>query len=135
MGPRYLASGAVVASWDSAAGSGGLWFQQVAPSQGVAQKLPVRAVRLSARRLCASLSPGLSGPAGGEHEVDLLLGMHHCFVGVWHRRQGGTPSSAQLRCVPRLTQATRKLVGQGVDCHPLLRQAVAVSNGDGAILR
>jgi hypothetical protein len=34
-------TGAVIAGWDSNAGSGGLWLQQVAPSQGPAVKLPV----------------------------------------------------------------------------------------------
>jgi hypothetical protein len=35
------ASGAVVTSWDSADGSGGLWAQQIAPSEGAAQKVPM----------------------------------------------------------------------------------------------
>jgi hypothetical protein len=35
------ATGAVIAGWDSNAGSGGLWLQQVAPSQGAAVKMPV----------------------------------------------------------------------------------------------
>jgi hypothetical protein len=35
------ATGAAVAGWDSCDGSGGLWFQQVAPSTGAAQKAPV----------------------------------------------------------------------------------------------
>ena len=35
------ATGAVVASWDSNAGSGGIWFQQVAPTEGAAHKVPV----------------------------------------------------------------------------------------------
>jgi hypothetical protein len=35
------ATGAAVASWDSCNGSGGLYLQQVAPSQGTAQKAPV----------------------------------------------------------------------------------------------
>lgn len=35
------ATGAVVAGWDSNAGSGGMWFQQVAPSTGSAVELPV----------------------------------------------------------------------------------------------
>lgn len=35
------ATGAVIASWDSAASPGGLWFQEVAPSQGTPIKLPV----------------------------------------------------------------------------------------------
>ena len=35
------ATGAVIASWDSAASPGGMWFQQVAPSQGAPVKLPV----------------------------------------------------------------------------------------------
>lgn len=35
------ATGAVIAAWDSAAGSGGLWFQQVAPTEGTAVKVPV----------------------------------------------------------------------------------------------
>ena len=34
-------TGAVVASWDSNAGSGGIWLQQAAPSPGVAQKAPI----------------------------------------------------------------------------------------------
>jgi len=34
-------SGAVVASWDSNAGSGGIWLQQVAPTAGAAQKAPI----------------------------------------------------------------------------------------------
>ncbi len=34
-------SGAVVASWDSNAGSGGIWLQQVAPTAGSAQKAPI----------------------------------------------------------------------------------------------
>jgi hypothetical protein len=35
------ATGAVVAGWDSNAGPGGLWFQQIAPSQGTAVHVPV----------------------------------------------------------------------------------------------
>jgi hypothetical protein len=35
------ATGADVASWDSNAGSGGIWFQQVAPTEGAAVKVPV----------------------------------------------------------------------------------------------
>jgi len=35
------ATGAVVTSWDSNAGAGGLWMQQAAPSVGAAQKAPV----------------------------------------------------------------------------------------------
>ncbi len=35
------ATGAAVVGWNSNAGSGGTWFQQVAPSEGTAQKLPV----------------------------------------------------------------------------------------------
>lgn len=35
------ATGAVVASWGSNAGSGGLWIQQAAPTPGTAQKAPV----------------------------------------------------------------------------------------------
>ena len=35
------ASGAVVASWDSNAGSGGIWLQQAAPTAGAAQKAPI----------------------------------------------------------------------------------------------
>ena len=35
------ASGAAVDAWGSNAGSGGLWLQQVAPSVGTAQRLPV----------------------------------------------------------------------------------------------
>ena len=35
------ATGAVIASWDSNAGSGGVWAQQVAPTQGTAQKAPI----------------------------------------------------------------------------------------------
>ena len=34
-------TGAVVAGWASNAGSGGLWFQQVAPTEGTAVKVPV----------------------------------------------------------------------------------------------
>ncbi len=34
-------SGAVVASWDSNAGSGGIWLQQAAPTAGAAQKAPI----------------------------------------------------------------------------------------------
>ncbi|MGZ4258726.1 MAG: hypothetical protein ACXVR0_00215 [Solirubrobacteraceae bacterium] len=34
-------SGAVVASWDSNAGSGGIWPQQAAPTVGAAQKAPI----------------------------------------------------------------------------------------------
>jgi hypothetical protein len=34
-------TGAAIDAWGSNAGSGGLWLQQVAPSQGVAQRLPV----------------------------------------------------------------------------------------------
>ena len=34
-------TGAVVASWDSNAGSGGIWLQQAAPSAGAAQKAPI----------------------------------------------------------------------------------------------
>jgi hypothetical protein len=34
-------TGAVVASWDSNAGSGGIWLQQAAPSAGSAQKAPI----------------------------------------------------------------------------------------------
>jgi hypothetical protein len=34
-------SGAVVASWDSNAGSGGIWLQQAAPTVGAAQKAPI----------------------------------------------------------------------------------------------
>jgi hypothetical protein len=36
-------TGAVVASWDSNAGSGGIWLQQAAPSAGAAQKAPIPA--------------------------------------------------------------------------------------------
>ncbi len=35
------ATGAVVVGWPSNAGSGGLWFQQAAPTTGPAQKLPI----------------------------------------------------------------------------------------------
>jgi hypothetical protein len=35
------ATGAVIASWDSNAGSGGIWLQQVAPTEGAADKAPV----------------------------------------------------------------------------------------------
>ena len=35
------ATGAVIAGWDSSAGSGGFWFQQIAPTEGVAQRAPV----------------------------------------------------------------------------------------------
>jgi hypothetical protein len=35
------ATGAVIAGWDSNDGSGGLWFQQVAPTKGAARKVPV----------------------------------------------------------------------------------------------
>jgi hypothetical protein len=35
------ATGAVIASWDSNAGSGGIWTQQVAPTMGAAQKAPI----------------------------------------------------------------------------------------------
>lgn len=35
------ATGAVVASWDSNAGSGGIWLQQVAPKVGAAKKAPI----------------------------------------------------------------------------------------------
>lgn len=35
------ATGAVVASWDSNAGSGGIWLQQVAPTEGALQKAPI----------------------------------------------------------------------------------------------
>lgn len=35
------ATGADVASWDSNAGSGGLWLQQIAPSVGAAEKAPI----------------------------------------------------------------------------------------------
>ena len=35
------ATGAVVASWDSNAGSGGIWLQQAAPTAGAAQKAPI----------------------------------------------------------------------------------------------
>lgn len=34
-------TGAVVASWDSNAGSGGIWLQQAAPTTGTAQKAPI----------------------------------------------------------------------------------------------
>jgi hypothetical protein len=34
-------SGAVVASWDSNAGSGGIWLQQAAPTAGAAEKAPI----------------------------------------------------------------------------------------------
>ncbi len=34
-------TGAVVASWDSNAGSGGIWLQQAAPTMGAAQKAPI----------------------------------------------------------------------------------------------
>jgi hypothetical protein len=34
-------TGAVVASWDSNAGSGGIWLQQAAPTVGAAQKAPI----------------------------------------------------------------------------------------------
>jgi hypothetical protein len=34
-------TGAVVASWDSNAGSGGIWLQQAAPTVGTAQKAPI----------------------------------------------------------------------------------------------
>ena len=34
-------TGAVVTSWDSNAGSGGIWLQQAAPSAGTAQKAPI----------------------------------------------------------------------------------------------
>ncbi|HET9102851.1 MAG TPA: sialidase family protein [Solirubrobacteraceae bacterium] len=34
-------TGAVVASWDSNAGSGGIWLQQIAPTIGAAQKAPI----------------------------------------------------------------------------------------------
>jgi len=34
-------TGAVVASWDSNAGSGGIWLQQAAPTIGAAQKAPI----------------------------------------------------------------------------------------------
>lgn len=34
-------TGAVVASWDSNAGSGGIWLQQIAPTAGTAQKAPI----------------------------------------------------------------------------------------------
>lgn len=34
-------TGAVVASWDSNAGSGGIWMQQVSPTEGAAQKAPI----------------------------------------------------------------------------------------------
>ena len=34
-------TGAVVASWDSNAGAGGIWLQQAAPSPGAAQKAPI----------------------------------------------------------------------------------------------
>lgn len=34
-------SGAVVAGWNSNAGSGGTWLQQVAPTEGTAQKVPI----------------------------------------------------------------------------------------------
>ncbi|MGZ4165961.1 MAG: sialidase family protein [Solirubrobacteraceae bacterium] len=34
-------TGAVVASWDSNAGSGGIWLQQAAPTAGTAQKAPI----------------------------------------------------------------------------------------------
>ncbi len=34
-------TGADIASWDSVAGSGGLWLQQIAPTEGTAVKLPV----------------------------------------------------------------------------------------------
>ena len=35
------ATGAAIVGWDSNAGSGGLWFQQVAPSNGSAVELPI----------------------------------------------------------------------------------------------
>ena len=35
------ATGAAIAGWNSNAGSGGTWLQQVAPSEGTAQKVPV----------------------------------------------------------------------------------------------
>jgi hypothetical protein len=35
------ATGAVVASWDSVAGSGGIWMQQATPAPGVAVKVPI----------------------------------------------------------------------------------------------
>jgi len=35
------ATGAVIASWDSNAGSGGIWLQQAAPTEGAAEKAPV----------------------------------------------------------------------------------------------
>jgi hypothetical protein len=35
------ATGAAIAGWNSNAGSGGTWFQQVAPSEGTAEKIPV----------------------------------------------------------------------------------------------
>ena len=34
-------TGAVVASWDSNAGTGGIWLQQAAPTAGAAQKAPI----------------------------------------------------------------------------------------------
>jgi hypothetical protein len=34
-------TGAVIASWDSNAGSGGIWLQQAAPTVGTAQKAPI----------------------------------------------------------------------------------------------
>src|ERR1700729_2526372 len=34
-------TGAVVASWDSNAGSGGIWLQQASPTVGAAQKVPI----------------------------------------------------------------------------------------------
>lgn len=37
------ATGAIIAGWDSNAGSGGHWLQQAAPSVGAAQKVPVPA--------------------------------------------------------------------------------------------
>jgi len=48
------ASGAAVAGWGSNAGSGALWLQQAAPTQGTAEKIPVL---LSTARACRSSSP------------------------------------------------------------------------------
>ena len=35
------ATGASIAGWNSNAGSGGIWLQQVAPTEGTAEKVPM----------------------------------------------------------------------------------------------
>ena len=94
-------TGAVVASWDSNAGSGGIWLQQAAPSAGTAQKAPISSQYGTGAPLILAgrdVGPGVFaayaanfGPTthirllrygGGSVAVGSLKGLHAAVSGV-----------------------------------------------------